>query len=137
MAASVALGLVIGLGAMQPPQPMLVATDSGLTAGGALTHALDTKLASQTAGEVPIGVSFRDQGGEFCRTFDLTEGAASGVACHGKRGWRIPLISSSAAGGEARTAGAPAEILNAVDQMIAGDPLDAEAERTARDAGWR
>jgi len=28
-------------------------------------------------------------------------------------------------------------VLNAVDAMIAGEALDAESERAARDAGWR
>jgi len=137
MAASVAFGLVVGVGVMQQPQPMLVTADSGLTAGGALTQALDSQLASDTAAAVRIGLSFRNQSGGFCRTFDLTAGGASGVACRSESGWSIPLISGSAGGGEVRTASAPAEILNAVDQMIAGDPMDAEAERAARDAGWR
>ncbi len=137
MAASVAIGLVIGVGVMQRPQPMLVTSANGLTSNGAQTSALNRQLASDEAGAVRIGLSFRAHDGAYCRTFDLTEGGASGVACHGETGWSVPLISRNASGGEIRTAGASAEVLNAVDRMIAGDPLDAEAERAARAGNWR
>ena len=137
MAASIALGLVVGIGVLQPPAPMVATASNGLEAQGALSRALDTQLASNQAGAVRIGVSFRDHEGAYCRTFDLTEGGASGVACRDDNRWRIPLLSGSAAGGEVRTAGASAEVLNAVDAMIEGDPLDAAAERAARDANWR
>jgi len=138
MAASVALGLVIGVGTMQQQaQPMFATAAEGLVARGALSQALDTQLASDEAGAVRIGLSFRDQDGDYCRTFDLTQGGASGVACREDDGWRIPLISGAASGGEIRQAGASAEVLAAVDAMIAGDPLDAEAERAARDGDWR
>lgn len=137
MAASIALGLVVGIGVLQPPAPMVATASNGLEAQGALSQALDTQLASNEAGAVRIGVSFRNHEGAYCRTFDLTEGGASGVACRANDGWRIPLLSGSATGGEVRTAGASPEVLNAVDAMIAGDPLDADAERAARDADWR
>lgn len=137
MAASVALGLVVGIGVLKPATPMLTTASNGLEASGALSHALDTQLASNEAGAVRIGVSFRNHDGAYCRTFDLTEGGASGIACRDTNRWNIPLLSGSATGGEVRTAGASTEILNAVDAMIEGDALDATAERTARDAGWR
>jgi hypothetical protein len=40
---------------------------------------------------------------------------------------------------EYRTAGSdtPGAVLAAVDSLIAGDPLDAAAERAARDSGWK
>ena len=110
---------------------------NGLQAQGALSQALNTQLASDEAGAVRIGVSFRNHDGAYCRTFDLNEGGASGVACRDNNGWSIPLLSGSATGGEVRTAGASTEVLNAVDAMIEGDPLDATAERTARDSDWR
>jgi hypothetical protein len=138
MAASIALGLVIGVGIMgQQMQPMVATADNGLVARGALSQALETQLASDEAGAVRIGLSFRDQDGDYCRTFDLTEGGASGVACRGEGGWSIPLMSGSTTGGEVRQAGASSEILAAVDAMIEGDPLDADSERAARDADWR
>lgn len=137
MAASVALGLVIGVGTMQRSQPMFETASEGLVARGALSHALDTQLASDEAGAVRIGLSFRDQEGGYCRTFDLTDGGASGLACRGNSSWSIQLMADSHGGGEIRQAGAAPEVLNAVEAMIAGDALDAESERAARDAGWR
>lgn len=137
MAASIALGLVIGVGTMQQSQPMFTTADNGVVARGALSDALDTQLASDQAGAVRIGLSFRNQDGEYCRTFDLTEGGASGVACREDAGWAIPLMSGSATGGEIRQAAASTAVLNAVDAMIAGEALDADAERAARDGDWR
>lgn len=137
MAASIALGLVVGIGVMQPPTPMVATASNGLEAQGALSQALNTQLAADEAGAVRIGVSFRNHDGDYCRTFDLTQGGASGIACRDNNRWSIPLLSGSTTGGEVRTAGASTEVLNAVDAMIEGDPLDATAERTARDANWR
>jgi len=137
MAASIALGLVIGVGTMQQSQPMFTTADNGVVARGALSQALDTQLASDQAAAVRIGLSFRNQDGDYCRTFDLTEAGASGVACREDAGWAIPLMSGSATGGEVRQAAASTAVLNAVDAMIAGEALDADAERAARDGGWR
>jgi len=47
------------------------------------------------------------------------------------------MTAQSATGGEIRMAGASQDILAAVDAMIDGEPLDTEAERQMRDAGWR
>ncbi|MEZ5970922.1 MAG: hypothetical protein R3C31_03860 [Hyphomonadaceae bacterium] len=137
MAASIALGLVVGVGVLQPPAPMVATAASGLEAQGALSEALNTQLAADEAGAVRIGVSFRNHDGAYCRAFDLTQGGASGIACRDNNRWSIPLLSGSSTGGEVRTAGASTEVLNAVDAMIEGDPLDAAAERAARDADWR
>jgi hypothetical protein len=137
MAASIALGLVIGVGTMQQSQPMFTTADNGVVARGALSEALDTQLASDQAGAVRIGLSFRNQSGAYCRTFDLTAGSASGFACRQDSAWAVQLLSVGASSGEVRQAGASPEVLNAVDAIIAGDALDADAERAARDANWR
>lgn len=137
MAASIALGLVIGVGTMQQSQPLFTTADNGVVASGALSQALDTQLASDQAGAVRIGLSFRNQSGAYCRTFDLTAGSASGFACREDSAWAVQLLSVGASSGEVRQAGASPEVLNAVDAIIAGDALDAEAERAARDANWR
>lgn len=137
IAASIALGVVLGVGVLQPQAPLVATPSHGLQARGELSSALDTQLASDEAGDIRIGVSFRNHDGNYCRTFDLTEGGASGVACRDNNRWSIPLLSGSAAGGEVRTAGASSAVLTAVDAMIDGDALDADAERSARDAGWR
>lgn len=138
MAASLAGGLIIGLGAMNARTPaMLATTEDGLFARGALARALDTQLAADDAGAVRIGLSFRNTDGDYCRTFDLTEAATAGLACKRGDGWAVAMTAAGAGGGEVRTAGASEDILAAVDTMIAGDPLDAAGEAEARDAGWR
>lgn len=136
MAASVAAGLVLGVGFMGRPAPLIAAESGGLVARGALAHALETQLASDAAGAVRIGLSFRDQGGAYCRTFDLTEAQTSGMACRAGEGWSVAMTAANPQS-EIRTAGAGADVLAAVEARIAGDVLDAEAEARARDAGWR
>jgi hypothetical protein len=137
MAASVTLGLFVGVGVMQQLQPPIATGNGGLMARGVLSRALNTQLASEEAGPVRIGLSFRTREGGYCRTFDLTKGGASGLACRENNAWSIPLMTTHTNGGEGRTAGAPLEILFAADERIDGEPLDAEAERAARDGGWR
>ncbi|MGD9966028.1 MAG: zf-HC2 domain-containing protein [Hyphomonadaceae bacterium] len=137
MAASIAAGLLIGVGVMNTQAPLIAATDTGLAARGALTQALNTQLASDQAGAVRIGLSFRTREGRYCRTFQLTRGETAGLACRSESGWDVAMTSHSVGGGEVRTAGASAEILAAVDEMIAGEPLDAAGEAAARNAGWR
>jgi len=136
MAASLAGGLIIGLGVMSNGNASMIAqTGDGLVARGALAQALDTQLASDDAGAVRIGLSFRDQQGSYCRTFDA-QGTA-GLACNDGDSWNVAMTAASGPTGEVRQASAPAAILAAVDEMIEGDVLDAEAEASARDAGWR
>lgn len=136
MAASVAAGLLIGVGVMNAQAPLIAVTDSGLEARGSLAAALNTQLASDQAGAVRIGLSFRSQDGRYCRTFDLTRGETSGLACRNDDRWNVAMTARSESGGEIRTAGASEEIPAAVDAMIDGEPLDAAGERQARDAGW-
>lgn len=137
MAASLAAGLVIAFGITGADAPMLASGPNGLQANGALEQALNTQLASAESGAVRIGLTFRAHDGDYCRTFDLTENATSGLACHDGGRWRIDMMAAHEGGGEVRTAGASGEILAAVDARIDGEALDADAERRARDAAWR
>lgn len=135
MAASLAAGVVLGVGLMGAPALMIAAGEDGLMARGALARALDAQLASDEAGAVRIGLSFRDQSGGYCRTFDLIESQTSGLACRAQAGWTVAMTAANPQS-EIRTAGA-GEVLAAVEARIAGEPLDAEAEVAAREAGWR
>ena len=137
IAASTVLGVVLGVGVMSANAPMIAPADGGLAARGALARALDTQLAADQAGAVRIGLSFERADGGYCRTFDLAADNTSGLACREGEDWRIALTARSPGGGELRQAGATPEILAAVDAIIEGDVLDAEAERAARDANWR
>jgi hypothetical protein len=88
---------------------------------------------------VKLGTSFQARDGSYCRSFTL--GATGGLACRDGGQWRIPVLAE----GEPEQAGAyrqagsalPAAVLDAIDQRIAGAALDAQAERAARDRGWR
>lgn len=137
MAASVVLGLFVGVGVMSAQAPLMSPSPSGLVARGALADALETQLASDEAGAVRIGLSFRDTDGRYCRTFDLTDGGTAGLACREGDAWNVAMTTGGAGGGEVRQAAASEQILNAVDAVIVGEPLDATSEAQARDAGWR
>jgi hypothetical protein len=136
MAASIAAGLVIGVGVMNTQAPMMAAVDGGLEARGALAQALDTQLASDEPGQVRIGLSFVSQDSNYCRTFSVTRSDTSGLACRDGDGWTIAMTAQGG-GGEVRMAAAQETILAAVDSMIAGEPLDQAAEQEARAQGWR
>lgn len=140
MAASLVGGLALGLGAMSGQGPMIAVTDDGLSARGALLSALEQRLSADAGGAARIGLSFQNRDGEFCRTFNLSRQEVAGLACRTETDWRVAMTTArQAGGGEVRTAGTdtPPEILAAVESMIAGDVLDAEAEARARDRGWR
>lgn len=136
IAASLALGLAIGL------KPWMPAADvasgrGGLVASGALAQALDSQLASNQPqnAEVRIGLSFRDREGRYCRSFD--SGALAGIGCREDGRWQLERTARSDAGGAYRQASS-GELAAAAAAMMAPDgPLDAAAERAARDAGWR
>jgi hypothetical protein len=115
----------------------------GLVARGALAQALDTQLASNQPASSPvkIGVSFRAQNGDYCRTFILDRPAAvAGLACKAASGWDVRMATPAAAppGTVYQTAAdeTPAPVLEMVDQTIAGAPLDAIGEARARQAHW-
>jgi hypothetical protein len=136
IAASIAAGLLIGVGVMNTQAPMMAASNGGLQARGALVQALDTQLASDEAGKVRIGLSFASQDGSYCRTFSLTSSDTSGLACRDGEAWTIAMTAQGG-GGEVRMAEAPDAILAAVDAMIVGEPLDQAAEQEARARDWR
>lgn len=139
MAATLALGIFAGnqlIGESSSP----VQPEAGrLVAAAALEDALYTRLASAPAEEGPrIGLTFRDPSGTICRTF--TDVAASGLACHEGGDWRIRGLFQAPEGqaGEYRmAAGADPNLAALVDETIAGEPFDAEQEKTALEQGWR
>jgi len=141
LAAAVTLGLFVGVFLLRAPEAPYVESDAGLVAHGELAYALTGQLASDAgAGEVHIGISFRDRGGAWCRTFRLQRDAPlAGLACRAGDEWRLQVLAAAAPEeGELRGAAAmPMAVLRAVDAAIDGEPLDAAAEAAARDAGWQ
>ena len=141
LAASLVLGLVIGMLVMRAPAAPYQEVDGAFLARGALATALTSELASLPDNSgVSIGISFRDHAGDYCRTFHMhREASVSGLACRQGEDWKLEVLAAAPQhAGELRPAAAmPLAVLHAVDAAIEGEPLDAGAEAKARDAGWR
>lgn len=141
LAASLALGLLVGLLVTRSPSAPYEETTAGLVARGGLDQALDTQLAATgDASAVQVGLSFRSRDGAYCRSFHLQRATAlAGLACRAGDEWRLEVLAAAAQHeGELRTAAAmPMAVLQAIDAAIDGEPLDAAAEIAARDAGWQ
>lgn len=146
IAASLVLGLVAGqIVRLYSESAPITERDGRLLASGGLAHALSTQLASDQTELTPVqvGVSFRSKSGNYCRTFTLHDAAAmAGLACHEGDNWRVQVLTqtSSPTAGKATYTQAgsamPKAILQAVDEEIAGDPLDARGEAAARSKDW-
>lgn len=138
LAAMLAVGVVAGsLIAGRATGPIEV-QGGRIYAAAALDTALDTQLASAPAGDVRIGLTFRDRAGRICRSF--TAPSSSGLACRDNGHWVLNGLLASPEGqsSDYRMAGGESPALtNLVDSTIAGEPFDAARERVARDAGWR
>ncbi len=141
LAASVALGLFVGMLVMREPAAPYEEVNGAFVARGALDAALTSELASlPDKSGVAIGISFRDHDGDYCRTFHMhREASVSGLACRQGDAWKLQVLAAAPEhAGELRPAAAmPLAVLHAVDAAIEGEPLDAGAEAKARDAGWR
>jgi len=147
VAASLVIGAVIGHIALNSPDSSPIATRGGhLLAQAGLAQALSKQLASEQAASaaVQIGTSFRAKSGSYCRTFVVHEQRAlGGLACREGDAWHVQVLAQtdSTPGGDGgyRPAGSemPAAVRGAVEEQIAGDPLDAASEVRARNNDWR
>ncbi|KTE22688.1 hypothetical protein ATE67_01790 [Sphingopyxis sp. H050] len=135
MAAALVLGITVGTRPWAPT-PNVATSNGTLIAAGPLAEALDTQLASnQPAGaDVRIGLSFADKDGRFCRSFESA--TLDGIGCRKEGRWQLERTLQGQAGSDYRQASS-GELAAAASAMMAGDPLDADAERAARDGGWR
>jgi hypothetical protein len=139
VAASLVVGLIGGRLAL-PPQPGPLATDHGaLVARGQLASALSSELAAQ-GGVVKVGLTLKTPDGRYCRTFESAADRLAGLACRQDGRWNLRTVTAWAPAPATayRTAASdtPPEVLAAVD-ALAAQPLDAAAERAARDRGWK
>ncbi len=141
LAASVLVGLFVGVLLMRGADAPYQETAAGLVARGELDKALTTQLAgSLGTGRTQIGISFRGREGDYCRTFHMhQEAPIAGLACRSGEEWKLQVLATAPAHeGELRPAAAmPMAVLHAVDAAIDGEPLNAAAEQAARDKGWR
>jgi hypothetical protein len=147
LAASLVLGVIIGQAMLRSPPagPITAARDGRLTANGVLAQALSEQLASTPPAQSPvrIGVSFKSKAGDYCRTFSLYDSTAlAGLACREHDEWHVQALAQTTQPGQAsntyRQAAAeiPKSVMQAVEDNIAGDTLDAHAEQLARDKSW-
>ncbi|MEJ0061288.1 MAG: NepR family anti-sigma factor [Terricaulis sp.] len=142
--AAIAAGLVVAVlaGRMSTPDSLFVGEAGHLHAGGQLTRVLDTRLASAPENandDIRVGLTFRTAEGDVCRTFtgNGDDGGVSGLACHEANDWAIRIAAATpASDGEYRQAGAETVVMDMVDALIAGEPLDAAQEQAARDNHW-
>lgn len=141
LAASVAVGLFVGVLLTRGPAAPYEESAAGLVARGELEDALTRQLAGSVGtGRSRVGLSFRDRGGAYCRTFRLQQEAPlAGLACRSGDDWQLRVLAAAEPHeGELQTAAAmPMAVLQAVDAAIEGEPLDAAAEAAARDSGWQ
>lgn len=104
-----------------------------------LASALDSQLVAEQPAAAPTRVllSFRDAAGSYCRAF--TSQSGTGIACRDKTGWKLRAGAGGAprSEGEYRQAGSEAAIMQAAQNLAVGSALDDEAERAARNDGWR
>ncbi|MFN3861609.1 MAG: hypothetical protein ACK4R2_09075 [Roseateles sp.] len=133
MAATLALGTLLGT-RLAPP------ADDRLLAGGAIAQALERQLASAPgSAAVAVQISFKARDGRYCRTFSTD--TAAGLACREADGaWALQQLATVAGTGQGMRQAAsdlPPGVLAAVDGLMAGEALNAEQEKAARDAGWR
>ena len=138
MAATLVIGIVAGT-MIAPGSDGPVARENGsVVASGSLEEALYTRLASAPADEGPrIGLTFRDRAGALCRSF--SGDGLSGLACHEDGDWQLRGLFQAPVGpqGDYRMAGEDPRLAALIDQTIAGEPLDATAEKAAQNNGWR
>ena len=146
LAASIALIAGLGVGRLLfAPAP----GDPALVAGGSPLHdALERVAGGQAAQtgdmEIRLVLSFRAKDGRPCREFQIRsrDQASAGVACRGTDTWRLEAMLAAPPQPVAGDGYRPASGINAValdavlTGLMAGDALDAAAERALIDAGW-
>jgi hypothetical protein len=141
MAASVLLGVLIGLQLAPRGEgdALLGERDGRLVAGPTLARALDTQLANHVQGAVTVQLSFVDKSGRYCRTFSGT--GVAGLACRDPAAWALVIATPAPAqppmAMRQAASSLPRAVLDAVDQRIDGNALNAAQERDARDRNWK
>jgi anti-sigma factor RsiW len=148
--------VVVGAGLLymnrQPPSAMpfalIPSTEAALPVGHPLTVTLDETAsgtlrewdnAAKSKGTIYPVLSFVDQAGALCREFEIADGAAvvMGVACRRSAGWQVEALAdaqgrSTTTSGYVPASGAvPAAVSAAVERLMQGEPLSADAEAQA------
>jgi hypothetical protein len=150
---SIAASLVVGLMAgaliqrLSAPSALTEFHDGSLLARGALARALNEQLTggAPATAAIRVGLTFRSRSGNYCRTFALSGSRAlAGLACREQEQWQLMnLVGTEGAGSAANgqnlrmaASSLPPALLQAVNEHISGEPLNAAAEAKARNSGW-
>ena len=124
------------------PAPGFAVGADGAIADAGLVRVLDQRLAADGADAEgrAIGLTFKDDQGRWCRTFQAGEAGVAGLACRADDRWTMQALAPFHSGTtEVRTASSetPAVVLAAVDATMAGETLSAADETRARAGGWK
>jgi hypothetical protein len=147
-AAALVVGVLLGPYVMRASQPLPFVSDGGrvITIGE-----LDDALLKLRSGEGPsdpggstIGLSFRTDDGQFCRSFALNPGPA-GLACRERGDWVVEVLArnprprdgSAPAGYRQAGIPFPTAIRDAVQARLDGDLLTPADEEIAIAQGWK
>jgi hypothetical protein len=148
IAATLVIGVLLGPYVMRSSQPLpFISAGGRVVAIGGLERALMAQTSGATeatgSGGTAIGLSFRTNTGEYCRTFAMNPGPA-GLACREWGEWVVEVLARNprARQGSAeayRQAGTafPAVIREAVEARISGEPLTGAEEVAQAARGWR
>ncbi|HET7575049.1 MAG TPA: zf-HC2 domain-containing protein [Sphingomicrobium sp.] len=138
IAATLVVGVLVGTLIPHRAGSPVEVQGGRIYASASLDQALNTELASAPEGDVRIGLTFRDQAGDLCRSF--TQPRASGLACRDGNRWAVRGLFAAPegqAGAYRMAAGMDPNLAALVDSTMAGEPFDAAQERAARQRGWR
>ena len=142
-AAAIAATLVLGIGlgttldSERSTAPVEV-RGGKMFAATQLDDALNQQLASDQAGDVHLGITFRDQQGAICRTF--TDQRSSGLACREGDDWQLRGLFAAPEGQSdsyRMATGMDPNLAALIDSTIQGEPFEAEQEKAAKARGWR
>jgi hypothetical protein len=132
--ASLAIGILVGAQFM----PLQTGISGDTTLASANLAAALNAAGGNDAWQIPV--TFRDDTGRYCRAFRAAESGTSGLACRQAQNWQVQVLvtGDGADTGGYQLAGSPLPflILESVDGLIDGDPLDADAIATAIQSGW-
>lgn len=160
MPASIAAGIALAIGfalgvSLELRDPtdteLLLASSVRVTPDYELFGVLESTASGETvslAGDLAATprLTFRTFDGAYCRELALSTGPrrSAVVSCREDDAWRIAAVIEVPASGLdndgsefAPASGPVSELDSVVNAMMAGAPLDAEAERRAMAAGWR
>jgi anti-sigma factor RsiW len=149
IAASLVVGVLAGvlLQRLSTSAALTEFHDGSLLARGALARALSEQLAgaAPAGAAVHVGLSFKARTGNYCRTFSVSGNhLMAGLACREQEQWQVlNLVGAEGAGAPGNgqnlrmaASSLPPALLQAVNERISGEPLNAAAEAKARNDDW-